>query len=157
MKSAQPEQVTVGTKVTVYESALGKIVATHNDWGVEVVFFGNFEMNEPAAIKKIIDWFAGLSVSFIYFDFRNTLSVDEGMLGLILVILQIGNARGIASAIIIANSPANKIAIAFKNLVLNSPTLRVLHSPQTFILSAQKATSETAAQPSGPARSPRGT
>ncbi len=154
MTAPQPEKIALGTKVTVYESALGKIVATHNDWGIDVVFFGNFEMNEPAAVKKIIDWFDGCDEKFIYFDFRNTLSVDEGLLGLTLILSQIGLAKGVASAIIIANSPANKITISFKALYSNSSTLRVLHSPQTFIFSAQQAAEATAPPGARPKRAP---
>jgi hypothetical protein len=129
-------------KITIYENALAKIVATQEDWGVEVVFFGNFELADPAGIKSIIDWFDTVKNQSIYFDFRNTLSVDDGTIGLTLALKQIAAGQGGDFAVICSNNPANKIGAIFKAVSFNSSgapnvPLKVLHSHHTFIMSAK--------------------
>lgn len=135
-------------KKTVYENALAKIVATKEDWGIEIIFFGNCELSDPIGIKKIIDWFDTVKNEFIYVDFRNTLSIDDGTIGLILVLKQIGFGWGGDFAVICSNNPANKIAIAFKNIALNSP-IKVLHSHHTFIMNAKSQAAQAAEKAGG--------
>jgi len=131
------------TKKTVYESTLAKVIATKDDWGIEVIFYGNCELADTVAIKQIIDWFETVKKEFIYIDFRNTLSIDDGTIGLVMVLKQIGFGHGGDFAIICSNHPANKISTSFKNIALNSP-IKVLHSHHTFIINAKGIAAQVA-------------
>lgn len=122
-------------KKVIYESKLAKVVATKESWGISVVFFGNCEVETSPGAKSIIDWFDTVTEKFVYFDLRNTLSIDDGTVGLTLLIKQIGLRKEIDVAVICAPNDANKITTAFHNISL-SCALKVYKSPHTFILTA---------------------
>ena len=132
-------------KTTIYESTLSSVVATKEAWGLSVVFYGNCEVETTPAAKVIIDWFETVREQYVYFDFRNTLSIDDGTIGLLLLIKQVGLKKGINTAVICAQNDANKITTAFYNISL-SCSVRLYKSPHTFVLEAmgQKAPSRGA-------------
>jgi len=122
-------------KATIFESKLAKVTSSKESWGVSVVFYGNCEIETSNAAKLIIDWFDTVAEKYVYFDFRNTLSIDDGTIGLILVIKQIGLKKGATVAVVCAPNDANKITTAFHNISL-SCNISVYKSPHTFVLEA---------------------
>ncbi|MEI7610042.1 MAG: hypothetical protein WCJ64_21880 [Rhodospirillaceae bacterium] len=123
---------------TIYETKLAKVSARIETWGLTVVFFGNFEVVSAKTAHDIISWFCGLDQKYIAFDLRNTLSIDDGALGLILLLKGISVEKQISMAVICADSHANKISAAFKRASLDG-SLKVYHSPHTFALAAAAA------------------
>ncbi len=123
---------------TVYETKLAKVVAKTEPWGITVVFFGNFEVVAARTAHDVINWFCGVEQKHIAFDLRNTLSIDDGALGLILLLKGISVEKQISMAVICADSQANKISAAFKRASLDG-SLKVYHSPHTFALAAAAA------------------
>ena len=123
------------TATTIYETPLARIVATPEDWGLVVVFFGNFEVVEAKTAINIINWFSNLAEKAVAFDLRNTLSIDDGALGLVLVLKSISVEKQISVAVLTSNHPANKINIAFKGASIDG-TLKIYHSLHTFALTA---------------------
>ena len=119
----------------VFESKLSKVVSTKEKWGLSVVFYGNCEVETTPAAKSIIDWFEAVTDQYVYFDFRNTLSIDDGTIGLILVVKQVGAKKGTNIAVICAPNDANKITTAFHDISL-SCAIRLYKSPHTFVLEA---------------------
>ncbi len=129
---------------TVYETKLAKVTAKAEPWGVTVTFFGNFEVVAAKTAHDIINWFCGLDQKWVAFDLRNTLSIDDGALGLVMLLKGISVEKQITMAVICAESRANKITAAFKRASLDG-TLKVYHSPHTFALAAAAAIKQAAA------------
>ncbi len=129
---------------TVYETKLAKIVANVEPWGLMVVFFGNFEVVAAKTAHDIINWFCGIDQKYVAFDLRNTLSIDDGALGLILLIKGISVEKQVTIAVVCAENQANKITAACKRASLDG-TLKVYHSPHTFALAAAAGIKQAAA------------
>ncbi|MEI8395737.1 MAG: hypothetical protein WCF85_13425 [Rhodospirillaceae bacterium] len=121
--------------VTVYETKLSKIVAVKEAWGLVIIVYGNFEVNSAKTAHDILAWFGGVTAQYVAFDLRNTLSIDDGALGLLLLMKGIAAEKQIVSAMLCSNNPANKINLAFKHASPDG-TLKVYHSIHTFALAA---------------------
>ena len=133
-----------GDTRTVYETKLSKIVAKMEDWGIVVTIFGNLEVTEVRTARDIIDWFCTIDQKYIAFDLRNTLSIDDGALGIILLLKGISVEKQITLAVVCSESTANKISIAVKRSSLDG-TLKVYHSLHTFALAAAAGIKQAAA------------
>jgi hypothetical protein len=133
----------ITTATTIYETPLARIVASPETWGIVVVFFGNFEVVEAKTAINIINWFTNLAEKAVAFDLRNTLSIDDGALGLLLVLKGIAAEKQISVAVLTSNHPTNKINLAFKN-VSRDGSLKIYHSLHTFALSAAGVAAKSA-------------
>ncbi|MEI6557280.1 MAG: hypothetical protein WCO00_02655 [Rhodospirillaceae bacterium] len=143
--SSDPGGKGEGDSRTVYETKLAKVAAKTEDWGMVVTIFGNFEVIAAKTAHDIVSWYCGLTEKYVAIDVRNTLSIDDGALGLILLLKGISTEKQITLAVVCADNPANKIGAAFKRASLDG-TLKVYHSLHTFALAAAAGLKQAAAK-----------